>query len=401
MKRREFMNLTGLGILTGTTALSTTARSEESEDAESSVEPLGLLVPPYLQEPTPESMTIMWLLNRQDSLSWVEYGEDAETTKKAYTAVDGLIDADDHIHKVRLNNLKPGTQYSYRVVSKVIDKFGAYDVRYGETHASDTYQFSTPKTDQAEVSCVIYNDVHENMPLFQSLHEIASKNPYDFAIFNGDVMNHIDEESQLIDRALRPFAETFAHEIPYVYTRGNHDVRGRFARSLNDYIASPSDANYYSFDYGPVHFIVMDLGEDKPDDHPEYGGLVNFGPYREAQRDWLEKEIESKACKRAAFRVLIAHIPMYGQAYASKLCKELWGDLLNKGKVNLHLAGHTHRYTHIPAGRDKLDCPIIIGGGRTKGKATVMRLTATRKELTLVMTRDDGEIVATETIRAT
>ena len=127
---------------------------------------------------------------------------------------------------------------------------------------------------------------------------------------------------------------------------------------------------------------------------------MNFGPYREAQRRWLEQEIETKACKRAAFWVLIAHNAMSGRSYSSTLCKELWGDLLNQGNIDLHLAGHTHRYTHVPAGRDTLDCPILIGGGRTKGKATVMRLTANRKQLDVVMTRDDGEVVATETLRA-
>lgn len=397
------MNVSGLGIFAGATAtagFTSTAEAQDTDGIPESTKTLAFKVPPYLQEPAPESMTVMWLLNRRDSLGWVEYGAGDSLDQKAYTAIDGLVDADDHVHKIRLTNLTPGTRYRYRVLSKVIDTFGAYDVKFGETLSSETYQFTTPEHDQESVSCVVYNDIHENMPLFQSLFNIASQKPYDFAIFNGDVMNHIDEESQLVDRALRPFAESFASTIPYVYTRGNHDVRGRFARQLNDYIASPNDANFYSFDYGPIHFLVMDLGEDKPDDHKEYGGLVNFGPYREAQRLWLEQEIKTKACKQAPFRVLIAHIPMYGKSYSSTLCKELWGDLLNKGKIDLHLAGHTHRYKHVPAGQDTLDCPIMIGGGRTARKATVMHLTANRKELNLVMTRDDGEIVGTETLRS-
>jgi acid phosphatase type 7 len=91
---------------------------------------------------------------------------------------------------------------------------------------------------------------------------------------------------------------------------------------------------------------------------------------------------------------------MYGNAYTSTLCKELWGDLLNKGKVDLNLAGHTHRYQFVPTGREKLDCPIMIGGRRKKGRATVMRLSPNRKELTLVMTRDDGEVLETVVFEA-
>lgn len=397
------MNLSGLGILAGTAAAATyasTADAVETSDPQGSTEPLAFSVPPYLQEPAPDSMTIMWLLNRRDSLSWVEYGQGDVLDQKASTAIDGLLDADDHVHKIRLTDLAPGTQYSYKVVSKAIDTFQAYKIEYGETLESEVHTFTTPERNQDEVSCVIFNDIHENIPLYNGLQKIAAQKPHDFAIFNGDVMNHIDRESQLVDRALRPYAESFGGTTPYVYTRGNHDVRGRFARQLNDYIATPGDANFFSFTYGPIHFLVMDLGEDKPDDNVEYGGLVNFGPYRRAQRDWLEKEIKTDACKKAPFRVLIAHIPLYGNRYTETTCKDLWGDLLNKGKIDLQLAGHTHRYTHIPANSETLNFPIIIGGGPKTGRATVMRLTATRKQLDLTMTRDDGEIVATETLRA-
>jgi acid phosphatase type 7 len=152
---------------------------------------------------------------------------------------------------------------------------------------SKVFTFTTPERDQDVVSCVIFNDIHENIPLFDSLLAIANQQPYEFVIFNGDVMNHIDKESHLVDRALRPFAESLASTIPNVYTRGNHDVRDRYARHLNEYFASPDDSNFYSFDYGPIHFIVMDLGEDKPGDNKEYSGFVNFGPFREAQRVWL------------------------------------------------------------------------------------------------------------------
>ena len=68
-----------------------------------------------------------------------------------------------------------------------------------------------------------------------------------------------------------------------MYVRGNHETRGRFARSLHDYIATPNGKFYYSFDAGPVHFVVLDTGEDKEDSHPAYSGLTDFTGYREEQ----------------------------------------------------------------------------------------------------------------------
>jgi acid phosphatase type 7 len=53
----------------------------------------------------------------------VEYGVDGALDQKANTSIDGLIDADDHFQKVGLVKLMPGTQYSYKVVSKEIKTF--------------------------------------------------------------------------------------------------------------------------------------------------------------------------------------------------------------------------------------------------------------------------------------
>ncbi len=124
-----------------------------------------------------------------------------------------------------------------------------------------------------------------------------------------------------------------------------------------------------------------------------FGGLVDFRPYREAQRAWLEQEIETKAFREAPFRILVSHIPLTGKGFTENQCRKLWGDLLKKGKIDLHLAGHTHRYSTLLSVGDPLNCPVIIGGGANPGGATVIRGDATRKKLRLVVTRDDGKVV--------
>ena len=390
----------GTGFLSASVSLAAPSWASGVREAAATSGPLNFVVRPYLQAPEPTSMTVMWLTNRRDTSSWVEYGEGDALDRKAQSSRYGLVDADDPVQKISLADLKPGTRYAYRVASKAIDHFGAYEVKFGEIKTSEVHHFTTPAPDRKSVSFLVFNDIHQNLRLFRRLYEIGGPEPTDLIVMNGDVLNHIDDERQLIRSALEPFADTFAAETPYVYVRGNHDARGRFARHLHEYIASPGEPYHYAFDYGPVHFLVMDLGEDKSDDHKEYSGLVDFRPHREAQRAWLEQEIASKAFQQAPFRVLLTHIPLFGDGFTESQCKELWGNLLNQGGIDLHLAGHWHRYRVIPAGRDLLNCPIVVGGGCKPGGATVMRVTATPSQLKLVMTRDDGKVVGEQTLNA-
>ncbi len=55
--------------------------------------------------------------------------------------------------------------------------------------------------------------------------------------------------------------------------------------------------------------------------------------------------------------------------------------LLNRGKVDLLLCGHTHRYAIRPAGQNGLSFPMIIGGAETVIRCDVtpdqIRVTAT------------------------
>lgn len=360
-------------------------------------------VPPYLQAPSPTSMTVVWLMNHRDSLGWVEYGEGDDLSHKAFASESGLIDADDHIHKITLPDLKPGTQYSYRAVAKEIREFGAYSITYGETKTSSIFSFRTPDVNerQKRVSFLVFNDIHQNILIFHKLLSLAKEEPYELAFFNGDVMGHIDHEVLLVNGIIEPLARAFEGQTPYVYVRGNHDARGRFARHLMDYMETPSDHFYHAFRYGPIYFVIMDLGEDKPDDHAEYGGLVNFTPYREAQGTWLAKEIESEAFQSAPFRVLLSHIPLIGGGHTETQCKTLWGETLEAGRFDVHIAGHWHRSSQISKAPVPLNCPALIGGGPKPGGATVIRGEATAKKLRLVMIGDDGEAINELTLEST
>ena len=355
------------------------------------------VVQPYLQNLSSREVTIMWITAR-NCFSWVEYGEGTYTSKRAFAYNNGLIEANNRVNKITLDNLKPGTPHKYRIVSTEITGYKNSTVQFGETITGPMLSFTTPAENEEEIKVVIFNDIHDRPQIIPQLlyrhGYTGNEKDYDFVVFNGDCFDWVTSEQQMVDHLLKPCVDIFGSEVPFLLTQGNHECRGGFSRHIPAYYAYPDDKYYFSFVRGPVHFLVLDSGEDKTDDSVEYGGLVAFDRYREKQARWLEKEVASEAFKKAPFRVLLIHISPYhsGDWHGTLHCREVFGPILNKAGIDLQLSGHTHRYmTHEP---DKdHNYPIMIGGGPLEGKRTLMKLHANQKELNLKMIRDDGELV--------
>jgi predicted phosphodiesterase len=364
---------------------------------------LRLLAGPYLQSPGETSMTVMWMTDRNAN-GWLEYGVDEPLTQKAVASEDGLREANTRLHRVTLSGLQPGTTYHYRVVVQEVADFQPYKMVLGQTLRGEPQSFRTLDRGRRDCAFVVLNDNHEQTLLLRARLARAAARPYDLVFYNGDMLDHADDEAQIVDRVLGPSTDLFARSIPMIWVRGNHETRGAYARQLKSYVASPNGHYYYSFDHGPVHFIVMDSGEDKPDDHREYSGLVDFDAYREAETEWLKGEVESAAFKAAPFRVVLMHQPPFvlerpaEQNHGREHGRQQWEGLLNRG-VDLLLAAHTHRFQIVEPELGIHDYPIVVGGGPKEGQGTVVRVEADRDRLEVSVTGDDGASLGTKIVR--
>lgn len=396
--RRAFLEkmsqIGALSLIPGTAALAGTTSSVDEKNA--------FIAGPYLQNMGNDEVTIMFITNK-DCFSWVEYGSGTYTSKREFGYNNGLIEANNRINKITLSNLKPGTEHKYRVVSTEVLGYKGSKVEFGETITSPMFGFKTPSASDEEVKLVIFNDIHDRPQIIpQMLYRhgyTGNKKDYDFVVFNGDCFDWVSSEQQMIDHLIKPSTDIFASEMPFLLTQGNHECRGSFSRQIPAYYAYPDNKYYFSFTRGPIHFLVLDSGEDKTDDSVEYGGLSAFDRYRETQRKWLEKEIETEAFKKAAFRVLLIHISPWhsGDWHGTTHCREQFGPVLNKAKIDLQISGHTHRYMTHDADNTH-NFPIVIGGGPLEGNRTLIKVQANSKELNLKMIRDDGELVGKYTI---
>lgn len=347
---------------------------------------------PYLQNPVGNGITVMWQTT-VPTYSWVEYGTDKENLQKARTILDGQVICNGLQNKIRLNDLEPGKTYYYRICSQEIMLYQAYKKVFGETAVSDFYTFTLPEPTQTDFTAIVFNDLHKQSETLQALYKQVKDLKYDFVIFNGDCIDDPANHEEAT-RFLSELNETVgAHRVPVFYIRGNHEIRNAYSiglRSLFDYVG---DKTYGAFSWGDTRFVMLDCGEDKPDTHWVYYGLNDFTDLRKAQVDFLKKELASKAFKKASKRVLVHHIPIYGNGDRYNPCRDEWGALLEKAPFAVSVNAHTHRYAYHPVGSAGNNYPVVVGGGYRMEGATVMVLQKKGKELTLRVLNTKGEVL--------
>ena len=328
---------------------------------------------------------------RDPGLAWVEAGG------RVFSEDDnGNIRSDRTVHKIFLEK-------------ELLDAAGGYTIRFarcfarkpyfpesGETFEK-TYAFR-PVTREDDLSVFMLCDTHS------LIEEPVKTGGYfgeklDALILNGDIPDHSGTTEHLLS-IFAIVSRLTGGEIPVIYARGNHDTRGEAALDFPRYVATDGGRLYYTFRLGPVWGVVLDCGEDKPDDHPEYGGMAHFDPYRAAQTGFLDGILsragEEFAAPGVKYRIAVCHVrpDLYSDEYFAKHYRA-WVARLNEMGIDLALHGHEHRRGFLPAGREtalgRIGYPVCLGGSFTGVKDEAGRLIRRNMEGTALTFRD-GEI---------
>ena len=351
---------------------------------------------PYLQNPVGNGITVMWETT-VPAYCWVEYGTDTTQLKRARTIVDGQVVCNNYLHKIRIDGLQPGQKYYYRVCSQEILLYQAYKKVFGNTAQSAFSEFTLPATDTDSFTAVVFNDLHQHTQTFRALCQQIKNVNYDFVVFNGDCVDDTVDHNQATSFISELTEGVCGDRIPTFFMRGNHEIRNAYSIGLRDHYDYVGDRTYGSFNWGDTRIVMLDCGEDKPDDHWVYYGLNDFTQLRNEQVDFLKKELSSKEFKKAGKRVLIHHIPLYGND-GKNLCANLWTKLLEKAPFNISLNAHTHKYAYHPKGELGNNYPVIIGGGYKMDGATVMILEKKKDELRVKVLNAKGKILLDITV---
>lgn len=340
---------------------------------------------PYLVAPTETGVTVVWTTDTP-SHSKVLYGTGGKLTEMVEPAEHGLKPVGT-LHTVRLTGLTPGQTYQYRVVSTRVVELKPNWPEKGLSVKSPTYTFTTLDSRDSTVTFSYITDTqHEDVPRLNANLDLVDWEEIAFLVHGGDALSWVEDRAQLFAHFLDPVTKRLDHRKPLVFVRGNHEARGPYARHFYEYVPTGTGQFYYTFNAGPVHFIVLDTGEDKPDTHNEYSNLNQFAPYREQEFAWLKRHVrKSERVTEAPFTVLLMHQPRWGWVDGEK---EKWTQLANEAGVDLVISGHYHRSARIPPGKYGNDYPILV-----VDQDQVAEVTASETKLQVVVTGKDGTTV--------
>lgn len=345
---------------------------------------------PYLQNPTPEGITVMFQTNALCH-AWVEYGTDTLRLTRTRELAAGQEPCHDIEHRVRLTGLQPGATYYYRLQIREIVSYRAYSKEFGHTLTTPFRTFTLPAPKVSSFTALVLNDLHEDSPTIEAMSRLARRIPHDFVIFNGDCLPEARDRAHAM-RQLHLLTDAFdGASTPLFFVRGNHEIRNAYSSGMLSLLDNPGGKTYGAFSWGGTRFVVLDCGEDKPDDHWAYSGLNDFTEFRREQAEFLRREFASEAFQNADYRLLIHHIPLWGMPDEPfNPCRELWGDLLRNREISAAICGHTHEYRWLGEGEEESPFDVLIGGGPGVEHATMTVVEQQGLCLTLRVLDADG-----------
>lgn len=327
---------------------------------------------PYLQDPQPTQMTVMFQTTAP-AHCWVEYGTDKNNLIRKRALLDGQEVCYDIENRITLDGLQPGRQYFYRVCVVDLLMKHAYEFHTGDTLRTPLYSFRTPAVDQSDFTCVVFNDLHENQDTYNFLCDTLRKAGIapDFVVFNGDCLPEPYDREHAI-RMIHNLADPIGGaQVPIFFIRGNHEIRNFYSAGMHRLIGYPNDKTYGGISWGDTRFMVLDCGEDKPDDHREYAGFNDFTRLRAEETDFIRQELKSAAFRKAKRRILISHIPIFGNDDKYQPCRDAWAPLLKSQPFSLAVFAHTHQFKYAGRDLEGATFPVLNGAGPRTDRATV------------------------------
>ncbi len=344
---------------------------------------------PLLLDMSDTSVIVEWMTDSASD-GKVSYGE-GTFDHEVVPQVDGMVPVGT-MHRVVIEGLKPGHRYQYRVSSRRVVALKPYWPDMGKTVESPPGSFTTFDTKKKATRFAAITDTHENVERIQALMGMIRETPVDFVVHTGDSLNYVVSENQIKDRFLAPMATGLEGKTPLLYVRGNHEYRGEMARYFGDYLHAQDGRYVYMRDDGPLHMVMVDTGEDKPDDTQVYAGLNNLRDYRKQELAWFRRTLSDESrTKTAPFTVVLGHDPSWGWVDGQE---SQWTQAANQARIDLFIAGHEHHFQHIKPGERGNDFPILV-----VGQDQVARVEASDAELSVKVVDRAGKLVDAFTLR--
>lgn len=294
------------------------------------------------------SRTIMWQSDSSEVDAVIEYRlVDSDDIKKL-SATDTAFTDDGstmYIHEGTITDLTPDTKYEYRV-------------GYSTDRRSDWYPLETAGAGEYEV--LIYPDSQSgDYSGWEQIVKTSAKRNPDAALYisMGDLVDNGEQAYQW--RTWLDSIKPLSARIPLAPTLGNHEMytldwKMRDPRAYLNYFDVPSNGNdtfdrrYYSYDYGDVHYVVLDtqLYESNHEDNHD----THHPDLYDVQVQWLRQDLAANTKK---WTVVLMHRDPFQYAFdrpgasrAAGFDEEgvLFMPIFDEFHVDLVLSAHLHSY---------------------------------------------------------
>jgi predicted phosphodiesterase len=273
---------------------------------------------PYLQAVTSNSI---YVLAECDSTSTVRvdygtttsYGSSATTESTTATTASPVT----YVHNIKLTGLQPNTLYHYKVTQ-------------GTSSSADS-TFRTAVLPGTGFRFAWLADFRTNTSIHDGIAtRVKNANPA-FSLYGGDLCAD-STYSMFKNEFFRTNELSLISKVPFFNAPGNHEG---WTTNPKAFIQSPTSSSgtqdYYSFDYGDVHFVCINNEINDSSGSAQY----NF------VRDDL-------AATTKPWKVVFFHQPAYcaGGHGENADMKTMSTNIFVPNKVDLVLTGHSHFYQH-------------------------------------------------------
>jgi predicted phosphodiesterase len=275
-----------------------------------------LLMSPYLQAVTTNSIYVLVESSSADTVA-VEYGTTADYGSHAKT--ESIEETTEHtyVHNVKIPGLAPNTVYHYRAV-------------LADTSSQDA-EFRTAPQPGTAFRFAWMADCRSGVGIHDEISKrIKEANPA-MSLYGGDLCIS-SSYSAFKDQFFRPDERALISRVPFFNTPGNHEKWTPNTQAFTQAPASTSGTQeYYSFDYGDLHVLVLNNEVDYSEGSPQY--LYAQSDLSSATKPW---------------KVVICHRPAYcagGHGEDSKMIT-MSEKVFVPNHVDVVMNGHSHFFQH-------------------------------------------------------
>ena len=320
-----------------------------------------------------------------------------------YEENSGVLSSERLFVKIRVPQAALDAEGSYTVIYRKTILRRAYFSQF-EDALTETFAFR-PVPSEGDIHIYYTADVHYHFGTAERTLTYFGDELH-LLIANGD-LGEVEKESDYLD-VCRFLGNVTGGTIPVVMVRGNHDTRGHLSERFTDYFPADGKKTYFTFTLPALSGIVLDCGEDKWDNHEEYGGGHNgelvyngtnvFERYRREETKFL-RALEIKKDRPI---LAISHIcpsmttknkgdifDIERETYAE------WNRELARLGGDVMLTGHLHKTFVLERGDERATTenpyPVIVGSSMTYSGDTIVgtAITLRRDGLTYKFTDQD------------